>query len=423
LCRHHANVSSNIAMNAPMILLITLLSGCHALNQWAPLSLRGVATLNPTTTNDLLHRQTTNHRRPPRRGSPLMVFESFSGEAVAAVMFAQQESKRLSTYTSELEPVHLLLGVLYSPEGSYRALQRYKAYLPEVSTAVEKAAIAKAAEEKAKRLESALESNNDKNKPLGGGDLFGGLFGSKGGGRDGSNNGGGGTGSGLASDVPFSKEVQRVLPRALELSGRFGSPVVNSEHVLLALLLEGGVSLGDSDGDSGDEDDEGKEGPGMDARGGGRLTRLSGDAAAAAAAAASSADAANEEIEGGVVAVLKSVGVDAKALLYEVVSDVEAKRGKAELVAGGAGKGGNKNKNDKDRLPALSECCVDLTALARQGKLDPVAGRQAEVARALQVLVRRRKSNPCLIGDPGVGKTAIAEGIAQRIVRRKIEKI
>src|SRR5690606_19118301 len=58
----------------------------------------------------------------------------------------------------------------------------------------------------------------------------------------------------------------------------------------------------------------------------------------------------------------------------------------------------------------------DLTALARQGKLDPVIGRDEEIRRVIQVLSRRTKNNPVLIGEPGVGKTAIVEGLAQRIV-------
>jgi ATP-dependent Clp protease ATP-binding subunit ClpB len=69
----------------------------------------------------------------------------------------------------------------------------------------------------------------------------------------------------------------------------------------------------------------------------------------------------------------------------------------------------------EDKYEALSKYCRDLTALARQNKLDPVIGRDAEIRRAIQVLSRRTKNNPVLIGDPGVGKTAIAEGIALRI--------
>jgi ATP-dependent Clp protease ATP-binding subunit ClpB len=69
----------------------------------------------------------------------------------------------------------------------------------------------------------------------------------------------------------------------------------------------------------------------------------------------------------------------------------------------------------EDKYEALAKYCRDLTALARQHKLDPVIGRDAEIRRAIQVLSRRTKNNPVLIGDPGVGKTALAEGIALRI--------
>ena len=58
----------------------------------------------------------------------------------------------------------------------------------------------------------------------------------------------------------------------------------------------------------------------------------------------------------------------------------------------------------------------DLTVLAREGKLDPVIGREAEIKRVIQILSRRTKNNPCLIGEPGVGKTAVVEGLAQMIV-------
>ena len=68
----------------------------------------------------------------------------------------------------------------------------------------------------------------------------------------------------------------------------------------------------------------------------------------------------------------------------------------------------------------LTSDCVDLTALAEQGKLDPVVGRDNEIRRVIRVLSRRTKGNPVLIGEPGVGKTAIAEGLAQRIVDRDV---
>ena len=81
---------------------------------------------------------------------------------------------------------------------------------------------------------------------------------------------------------------------------------------------------------------------------------------------------------------------------------------------------GNKkvdNKNAEENLKALEKYSTDLTSLARKGKLDPVIGRDDEIRRIVQVLNRRTKNNPILIGEPGVGKTAIIEGLAQRIVR------
>ncbi len=72
--------------------------------------------------------------------------------------------------------------------------------------------------------------------------------------------------------------------------------------------------------------------------------------------------------------------------------------------------------NPEDKFQALEKYGRDLTALARQGKIDPVIGRDDEIRRVMQVLSRRTKNNPVLIGEPGVGKTAIAEGLARRIV-------
>lgn len=78
------------------------------------------------------------------------------------------------------------------------------------------------------------------------------------------------------------------------------------------------------------------------------------------------------------------------------------------------------SQNPEGTFQALEKYARDLTALARQGKLDPVVGRDEEIRRTIQVLSRRTKNNPVLIGEPGVGKTAIAEGLAQRIVRADV---
>ncbi len=78
------------------------------------------------------------------------------------------------------------------------------------------------------------------------------------------------------------------------------------------------------------------------------------------------------------------------------------------------------SQNPEDTFQALQKYGRDLTAIARQGKLDPVIGRDEEIRRIIQILSRRTKNNPALIGDPGVGKTAVVEGLAQRIVKRDV---
>lgn len=100
---------------------------------------------------------------------------------------------------------------------------------------------------------------------------------------------------------------------------------------------------------------------------------------------------------------LRSAGVDAN----KVLNAMKKIRGNKKVD----------NKNAEENMKALEKYSTDLTALARKGKLDPVIGRDEEVRRIIQVLNRRTKNNPVLIGEPGVGKTAIVEGLAQRIVR------
>ena len=82
-----------------------------------------------------------------------------------------------------------------------------------------------------------------------------------------------------------------------------------------------------------------------------------------------------------------------------------------------------KQMSEKSKTPVLDNFGRDLTTLAEEGKLDPIVGREQEIERVAQVLSRRKKNNPVLIGEPGVGKTAIAEGLALRIVQRKVSRV
>ena len=108
-------------------------------------------------------------------------------------------------------------------------------------------------------------------------------------------------------------------------------------------------------------------------------------------------------------------------------SDTDDNDDDARMFAGGgsgAGGGSTTNKNaEKSKTPVLDNFGRDLTKVAESGKLDPIVGREKEIERVAQILSRRKKNNPILIGEPGVGKTAIAEGLALRIVQKKVSRI
>ena len=110
------------------------------------------------------------------------------------------------------------------------------------------------------------------------------------------------------------------------------------------------------------------------------------------------------EGEGIAARVLLELGVDRKKVREETL----------KLLGGTPSASGSRDeREERAETPALNQFGRDLTEMAREGKLDPVIGRDDEIERVIQVLCRRKKNNPVLIGEPGVGKTAIAEGLAQ----------
>ena len=234
------------------------------------------------------------------------------------------------------------------------------------------------------------------------------------------------------NEKKFSPGAEEALRLSQEAAGELGHGYVGTEHLLLGLIREDQGAAHDVLLEAGLTDDMvvqiikrsvGAGLPGSNpAQGLTPRARRVVEIAVEDAVRGGSALVGTEHLLAGLlregnnmaVRILRTAGVDARPLYAALMQKLDQRPQGRPSVSPSAREEGGKNASGGSKT--LREFTRDLTADARNGKLDPVVGRDSEIQRVIQILSRRTKNNPCLIGEPGVGKTAIAEGLARKIV-------
>ena len=227
----------------------------------------------------------------------------------------------------------------------------------------------------------------------------------------------------------FTAKAENALRAAMEVASSLGHTYLGSEHLLFGLATErGGVASRILEG-GGANADKIKEtislftGIGRQSSvGGADMTpRVRGIIEAAGSRAAGGTVGTEHLLE----ALLRADGCVARKVLSALGTDVGALLEDLSVLFDDGKKHEGKKRNGESKKPSspLAEYGRDLSLLAEGGMLDPVIGREEETARLIRVLTRRTKNNPCLVGDPGVGKTAVVEGLALRIAEGAVPEI
>ncbi len=233
----------------------------------------------------------------------------------------------------------------------------------------------------------------------------------------------------------FTDRVKKVMQIAREESVRLGNDYVGTEHLLLGLVKEGdGVAVAVMRGMGVDLEDlcDNIEKT-ITSVGGmmmvGQMLPFTPRAKKVLEVAANEARSMSHKYIGTehlLLALMKDTESAAAGALS--AAGLEFDRVKEEIghvLKGGevSGAPASASSKEKSKTPMLDHFGRDLTAMAREGKLDPVIGREKEIERVVQILSRRKKNNPVLIGEPGIGKTAIVEGLAQKIIEKSIPQV